>query len=209
VVRRPGNNFWAFNLFSDSRKPVVLSFYPNYNRTDEGIVSYQVGFDIRVKPASNVSFSVGPYYSRSRSSRQFVSSQTDPTATAFFGRRYIFADLDQRSLSMDTRLNITFTPTLTLELYAQPFISSQAYSRFKEFAAPRESGMVVYGEDVGTVTTAGDGFDRSYTDTGLDRRSSWSGPNRAAISDRNHPCFSGATSMRSSTRVRTTSFWSR
>ena len=31
----------------------------------------------------------------------------------------------------------TFTPTLTLQLFAQPFVASGAYSSFREFAAPR------------------------------------------------------------------------
>jgi hypothetical protein len=52
---------------------------------------------------------------------------------------------------MDTRLNITFTPTLTLEVFLQPYISSGSYSRFSEFAAPRELAKNVYGEDMGTI----------------------------------------------------------
>ena len=37
---------------------------------------------------------------------------------------------------MDTRLNTTFTPNLTLELFAQPFLASGHYTSFKEFAEP-------------------------------------------------------------------------
>ena len=31
-------------------------------------------------------------------------------------------------------INVTFTPTLTLQLFAQPFIASGSYTSFKEFA---------------------------------------------------------------------------
>jgi hypothetical protein len=45
---------------------------------------------------------------------------------------------------MDTRLNWTFSPTLTLELFAQPFVATGAFDRFKEFAAPRTIRKVEY-----------------------------------------------------------------
>ena len=58
---------------------------------------------------------------------------------------------------MDTRFNVTFSPTLTLELFAQPLIASGDYSRYKEYAAPRGLRKLVYGVDVGTIdsVTAG------------------------------------------------------
>jgi hypothetical protein len=76
----------------------------------------------------------------------------DPTRTDFFGTRYVFSDTRQTTVSMNTRLNITFTPNTTLELFAQPFISSVDFQRFKEFARPRTLDRVVYGEDIGTIT---------------------------------------------------------
>lgn len=156
VVRRPGFWYTGWNLDTDSRKAVSLGFYPYYSRTDEGYSNYSLQFNVRVKPASNVDLSIGPYYTKNTSARQFVRSVEDPTAAAFYGRRYLFADLDQKSLGFDTRLNVTFTPELTLELYAQPFISSADYRRFKEIAAPRSDQTVVYGEDAGTVSTVQD-----------------------------------------------------
>jgi hypothetical protein len=63
----------------------------------------------------------------------------------------VFADLEQRTVGFDTRVNVTMSPGLTLELYAQPFVSSVHHSRFKEFAAPRSSEKRVYGEDIGNI----------------------------------------------------------
>ncbi len=56
------------------------------------------------------------------------------------------------ALSMETRLNVTFSPTLTLDLYAQPLIASGAYDSFREFAAPRSTVLRVYGKDFGSVS---------------------------------------------------------
>ena len=68
---------------------------------------------------------------------QFVRSFTDTTANHFYDRRVVFSDIIQRTLELGTRLNVTFTPTLTLELFAQPLISSGDYENFKEFVGPR------------------------------------------------------------------------
>src|SRR2546426_12716905 len=38
---------------------------------------------------------------------------------------------------MTARFNYTITPYLSLQLYAQPFVSAGAYSSFKEVNAPR------------------------------------------------------------------------
>ena len=77
---------------------------------------------------------LGPRLSFNNSVAQYVGDEEDPEATHTYGARYIFADLEQTTLSMDTRLNVTFTPDLTLELYAQPFIASGDYETLKELA---------------------------------------------------------------------------
>ena len=83
---------------------------------------------------------------------QFVRAVSDALATNTYGRRYVFADLHQTTLSMDTRVEWTFTPVLSLQVYAQPFVSAGDYSEFKEFAAPRTYDFDVYGRDRGTIS---------------------------------------------------------
>jgi Domain of unknown function (DUF5916) len=71
----------------------------------------------------------------------------------------------QKTLSMDTRLAVTFTPNSSLELYAQPFIATGNYSDFKEFDAPRQLRKSIYGRGRGTISTATDarGLITEYT----------------------------------------------
>jgi len=156
VVKRPGSWYQEMDVSSDSRKRIAVSAFPYYRRTDEGRIGYGFGPTVTIRPASNVSLSFSPSYNYNESSAQYVQAVSDSTAAAFYGNRYVFADLRQKSLSFDTRINVTFTPTLTFELYAQPFVSAVHYSRFKEFAAPRTLRKLVYGEDVGTVSTTRD-----------------------------------------------------
>ena len=164
VVKRPGYHFWSLSAGTDNRKPVVLQTNLDYGRSigDRGY-NYDVYETVNLKPRSNVSISLGPAYSYSNGSQQYVTTVDDPLATNFYGKRYVFSNLVQQTLSMDTRLDVTFSPDLTLQLYAQPFISSGAYSAFKEFDAPRQIHKTVYGAGRGTITTTGTGESRVYT----------------------------------------------
>jgi hypothetical protein len=160
VLMRQGSWGQNVSISTDSRKPVVLSTNPSWGRNQLGANNYSANLNVQVRPASNVSFSMGPAYGRFASSHQYVTAVADATAQDFFGRRYVFGDLVQETLSMDTRLNVTISPTLSFELFAQPFFSSGRYSDFKEFAAPRSREMLVYGRDAGTIT-ARPGRDRT------------------------------------------------
>lgn len=85
-------------------------------RTAAGGSNLSLGANIR--PTSSVLASLTPSWSDSRALLQYVTSVADPTAVAFAGRRYVPATLRQKSLGVDTRPNVTFTPTMTLQLYA-------------------------------------------------------------------------------------------
>ena len=51
--------------------------------------------------------------------------------------RYVLGALDRTTTSLTTRLDLAFSPTVTLQLYGQPFLSAGTYTRFKEVVAPR------------------------------------------------------------------------
>jgi hypothetical protein len=48
---------------------------------------------------------------------------------------------------MDTRLNWTFTPTLTLELFAQPFVSTGEFDRLQGVHGAARAEKVEFGPD--------------------------------------------------------------
>ena len=161
VLRRPGINFGSTFVSTDRRKNVVLNGSADYGCNREGDCDRSANLSVELRPRQNVSLSFGPSVGHSEVGFQYVQTVPDPTATVFAGQRYVFADLVQNSLAMDTRLNITFSPNLTLELFLQPLIASGDFSRYKEFASPRGMRRLVYGTDVGTVTpvAAGDSID--------------------------------------------------
>lgn len=158
AVKRQGFDNFHLSVSTDGRKRLVLEGDGALTLGSEGTRSWAGDLELTWHPLSNVALSIAPGYEFDESREQYVRAVEDPTATAFFGRRYVFSAVTQRTLSMDTRLNVTFTPNLTLELFAQPFISSGDYLSFSEFAAPRELTKLTYGRDVGTITSRqGDG----------------------------------------------------
>ncbi|MEX2581651.1 MAG: DUF5916 domain-containing protein [Gemmatimonadota bacterium] len=158
LARDPAGMNGNFNINSDNRLPIVGRFGMNLARDDGGAWRRSVDLTLTMRPTPIVEVEIGPNYSRSHVAAQYVSTVVDPLATETYERRYIFADLDQTTLGIDTRVNVTFTPELSFELYAQPFISSGDYESLKELRAPRTFDFTEYGVDAGTITpTEGNG----------------------------------------------------
>jgi hypothetical protein len=152
VVQRASQNFWDVSVMTDTRKPIFFTVEPNGGCGD-GSCNVDISASVTVRPVPNVSLSIGPSWSDDRVHSQYVATVADPTATAMYGTRYVFANLRQKMLAMDTRLAVTFTPTLTLELYLQPLVASGAYTAFHEFDRPRSLARSTYGVDRGTIDT--------------------------------------------------------
>jgi hypothetical protein len=155
VVGVPSERDMEMWLNSDRRKSVYFSLATNrYSVADGGVVK---GYSANLtwQPASNVSVSMGPSYGTSHSEAQYIRTVDDATAQLFYGKRYVFSDLDSKTISMDTRVNVTFTPTMSLQLFAQPYISSNSFAEWKEYARPRDKQKVVYGQNAGSVSQNG------------------------------------------------------
>jgi len=95
--------------------------------------------NVQYRPAANVSMTVGPNFSKAKNPLQYVDAIPDTAATATYGAQYVFARLRQTELSAGIRLNWTYSPTLSLQLYAQPLISAGKYDDFKQLARPRSN----------------------------------------------------------------------
>jgi hypothetical protein len=75
---------------------------------------------VNFKSSSWWNLSVGPSLNRALVPAQFVAAVTDPAYAPTYGVRYVFAPLGVTELGLETRLNATFTPKLSLEMYVQP-----------------------------------------------------------------------------------------
>ena len=143
--------------YSDERRAVSVSGYAYGGRDELGGWSVGTGPSVEVRPAPAVSFSVGPDLDLGRTARQYVTAFDEPAAAATFGRRYVFAELDRATVSLTGRLNWTFTPDLTLQLYARPFVTRGRYGRIQALGEPGQLRLPVFGEDGGGAAVDDDG----------------------------------------------------
>jgi hypothetical protein len=51
--------------------------------------------------------------------------------------KYVFARIEQKTMSFTTRFNYTMTPNLSLQVYAEPFVSAGEYTNYKELVDGR------------------------------------------------------------------------
>src|SRR2546423_1744813 len=155
-----------YELDTDTRPMLSYIFTGQYYGDEKHGYSKDIGVGVTIRPSSNVRVTVTPDLNRYHNTIQFVTSTGDASATGTFGRRYVFADLFQTTLSATTRVEWTLTPMLSFQMYAQPFASAGKFKGFKELAQPATQNYVVYGRDNGTVTPAVDpstGNITSYT----------------------------------------------
>jgi Domain of unknown function (DUF5916) len=136
---------WQANisLSSDDRKNIVYSFSANSYQADYGN-SLEYDLSVEYRPASNISLSISPFISREFQRSMYVGIFTDNSAVNTFSNRYVFGELDQKTIGAGIRLNWTFTPNLTLQLYVQPLISTGKYTSIKELAKPRSYEFNTY-----------------------------------------------------------------
>jgi hypothetical protein len=128
----PGGEEMNLNISTDQSKK--FSFYfGNYHGIGDlnsyRYHEYWMGADMRPMNALSVSFE--PEYSIQDKQLQYVKT-TDMSGDP----RYIFAELNQKTMSFTFRLNYTINPELSVEYYGQPFVSAGKYTDFKRITVP-------------------------------------------------------------------------
>lgn len=112
-----------------------------------------LGLGLSFRPASSWEIEVEPSYRRERDAAQYVSTSEDLPYAPTFGNRYLFGDLRRNTLSMETRLNVAFSPEISLQLFAQPLISSGEYLTYRQLESAATFDFIDFAE--GTATEVG------------------------------------------------------
>ncbi|MBA3580136.1 MAG: carbohydrate binding family 9 domain-containing protein [Gemmatimonadaceae bacterium] len=150
VADRPGFSSINVNVSSDPRNKLVGSVGGFANRGRAGDHT-EVWGGLTLKPAPHWDLSLEPSFGRGNSAAQYLQRLVDPSATNTFGTRYIFAELEQTTFAVSTRVNYTFSPGMSLQIFMQPFLATGDYGPPKEFAAPGRFDFLEYGKDIGEI----------------------------------------------------------
>ncbi len=158
VMEDPGSYSFDLGIRSDRRKRISLQTEFDYERSQRGGHEWETGIEARIRPSPNWELELAPNFSWERNAAQYVT-QTD--ALAFeptYGSRYVFSDLQRRSFSLETRLNVAFSPDLTLQLYAQPLLSSGDYLNYKQLLRGNSFDFDVLDEGTRSFIDPVDGY---------------------------------------------------
>lgn len=151
LTGEPSSQGINLNVGSDQRKDLRISSHLFHRQTELDEYSTNLSVSLRYRPHRAATITIGPSVSRNFNATQYVTTVADLRAADTFGNRYVFADLEQTTVSASIRMDWTFTPDLSLQLFAQPFVSAGEFSRFKELDRPKSLNYSVYGEDVGNI----------------------------------------------------------
>ena len=154
MIDGPAGWFGNASMNSDFRQPVAFSAYGGGGNSPQEIWNFYSGLTLSFRPADQVQISVGPNWSREYTRAGYVATRVDPSMDATYGARYVFADLTQGTLSAEIRLDWAFTPELSLQVFAQPFLATGDYVGFKELARPKSYDFNVFGEGSSTIAYA-------------------------------------------------------
>ena len=143
IMVAPSDTRIGLNVWTDARKPVTGRFGWNFfeSRSGDNLRSgFWAGLEFR--PMSQLRVTMGPSYSFQRNFAQWLRNEDDDGDGE--ADRFIFGELESRVLAISVRGDWTFTPTLSLQLYAQPFVTTGDYGDIKELARPRSYEFFPY-----------------------------------------------------------------
>jgi hypothetical protein len=156
ALRMPARDALSLSLYTDSRRPSQVTLdLRGFREPATGSRSAAVSPALSLRACDRLSLSLGPSLERTTNAWQYVG------APAPAGQpHYILARLEQTTASLTARVDLAFSPRLTLQLYAQPFASRGRFGEYKEVVAPRASRTAdrvrLLGQD--RVSTGPDGL---------------------------------------------------
>jgi hypothetical protein len=120
-------------LSTDRRRPVSGSLIVNgdsYFDSPRSSLSITPTLFLRPNPVLNGSLGIG--YAAQNNPAQWVGRMTVAD-----GPRYVLGALEQRTLQLTSRVNWTLSPGVSVELYAQPFVSAGSFGAYREVVDPQ------------------------------------------------------------------------
>ena len=120
------------NFGTDGRKSVSAFWNSYYENDRKGTTRLNMGPSVTWRPTTATSISTGFRYNINNDDSQWVANEDGADGT-----RYVFARLKQRTSAFTFRVNYTLTPNLSIQTYAEPFVSAGEYRDYKELVNGR------------------------------------------------------------------------
>jgi hypothetical protein len=156
AVRRSKNmSGWA-GFESDGRKQIGTNFFGSWWKGDDGHSwSADGGPGVNMRVSSRFSASMNLNYARNVDNGQFYSQVGDVGSDT---THFTFARLDQTTIGLSSRVNVTATKNLSFQFYGQPYVSNGTYADWRELDQPRSASYDKRFKRYGATNGIFDGF---------------------------------------------------
>jgi hypothetical protein len=165
ALRLPWNWYSTGSLLTDGRKRVQLGLgYDIWYYPDGALWGVELAPTLHWRPAANQEFQLGFRLENLGEDRLFIESAVVAGRT-----EYLVGRLRQSTAGVTLRANRTFTPTLSLQLYAEPFVSIGRYEGYRRVLDPAARSQRDQFEDLrsGRVSVSGDGLTADLDGDGI------------------------------------------
>jgi hypothetical protein len=134
LLRRDPQPVGWFNAWSDTRRAVSgnLSGFGGFTPAS-GQWNWGLNALVGVQARSNLELSLGPSVYAQVTDDQYVDEVPDSMDQP----HYVLARIRQVTTALTVRASYTVSPTLSIQLYAQPFVSAGRYNEYKEPTDPQ------------------------------------------------------------------------
>ncbi len=126
---------WHINgsINSDRRRPLFVDLgVTSWLEGEGGHRQGSINGGLTWRPGGPAALSATAQWTGAFDDRQFITSRVIETNT-----QYVLADISRREVSLTLRADVTLSPRLSLQLYAEPFVSVRRYPAFKLVRDPR------------------------------------------------------------------------
>jgi hypothetical protein len=118
---------------TDSREKLMFRVSTSHYFGQQGYSnSHKYTLEITYKPINTLYFSLIPQFTTGFSQIQYVDASTFNNEP-----RYIMASLSKKIFDLSLRVNVSITPELSIQYYAQPYIFAGKYIDYKRITDPK------------------------------------------------------------------------
>jgi hypothetical protein len=132
TMKLPGSVNSRIGFNTDNRKKLVFTVFANGSKGYENNShNLYTEMDITFKPSNFIVFTISPSFNKSFSELQYVTKESFNDKD-----RYIFASINQKTISTSFRVNLNLSPNLTFQYWGQPFVATGKYFDHKFITEP-------------------------------------------------------------------------
>lgn len=123
AMQTPDNwNLWGY-ANTDGRKKVILQMEGFYFQSNDDVIGIGIEPEITWRPKQNIQLTAGVEFNNLKDTWAWIGKAEDENGET----QYIWSSMDQKTFSMVLRADLTLTPTLSIQYFAQPFFTAGEY----------------------------------------------------------------------------------